>query len=285
MLRTIFLTIAFASLFPFPSSSEEIIIKKGETLSEIASKYKISVDAIKIINGINDPNKVKAGDRISLPSNESNNFGIKETTHKVLEGETISSIATKYGFKNEEIIKLNNLRSADYIYLGQILKLPSNQIADQKAIASIPKKSSHVVKQGETLSTIALKYKTTLEELININGLEKPYNLRIGSELKLTAKAGTYLQKNSQQLDLEDDNKNWRSYGPLQIDWSSWQEMNGSHVAPTLHENGRSIYLAINCPARRFNATGTNGAWQDWIYPSDQFEHKLINDLCNSKKG
>ena len=75
----------------------------------------------------------------------------------------------------------------------------------------------------------------------------------------------------------------WRSYGPLQVDWANWQSMGGSYVAPSLNSDGQPLYLAINCGAKRLNATGQSGAWKTWDAPQSEFEHKLIRDLCSSK--
>ena len=75
----------------------------------------------------------------------------------------------------------------------------------------------------------------------------------------------------------------WRTYGPLQVDWTNWQSMGGSYVAPTLNRDGKSLYLAVNCPARKINATGDNGAWKTWSAPQDNFERALLNDLCKAK--
>ena len=41
----------------------------------------------------------------------------------------------------------------------------------------------------------------------------------------------------------------WRTYGPLQINWAGWQAMGGSMVAPTLNAQGQSLYVAVNCGA------------------------------------
>ena len=76
----------------------------------------------------------------------------------------------------------------------------------------------------------------------------------------------------------------WKNYGPLKVDWSNWQLMNNSYVTPTINENGKALYLAVNCIGRKLNATGINGNWRDWITPTDSFEHKLINDLCKTKE-
>ena len=77
----------------------------------------------------------------------------------------------------------------------------------------------------------------------------------------------------------------WRSYGPLQVDWANWQSMGGSYVAPSLNSEGQPLYLAINCNAKRLNATGQSGAWKTWDAPQSDFEQKLITDLCRAKPG
>jgi outer membrane biosynthesis protein TonB len=77
----------------------------------------------------------------------------------------------------------------------------------------------------------------------------------------------------------------WRSYGPLQVDWANWQAMGGSYVAPSLNSEGQPLYLAINCNAKRLNATGQSGAWKTWDAPQSDFEQRLITDLCKAKPG
>ena len=75
----------------------------------------------------------------------------------------------------------------------------------------------------------------------------------------------------------------WRTYGPLQIDWTGWQPMGGSMVAPTLNAQGQSLYLAINCGARKLNATTQAGDWKTWDDPSSDYERQLVNDYCRSR--
>ena len=75
----------------------------------------------------------------------------------------------------------------------------------------------------------------------------------------------------------------WRRYGPLQVDWSNWQPMGGSLVAPILNAKGETLYLAINCSARKMNATSAAGDWRTWDDPQADFERRLVNDLCSSR--
>lgn len=77
----------------------------------------------------------------------------------------------------------------------------------------------------------------------------------------------------------------WRTYGPLQVDWASWQSMGGSYVAPVLGSSGQPYYLAINCGARKLNTTAASGQWKTWESPSSDAEESLVNDLCKLKGG
>ena len=61
--------------------------------------------------------------------------------------------------------------------------------------------------------------------------------------------------------------------------------MGGSYVAPSLNSDGQPLYLAVNCNAKRLNATGQSGAWKTWNAPQSDFEQQLLNDLCKAKGG
>jgi hypothetical protein len=77
----------------------------------------------------------------------------------------------------------------------------------------------------------------------------------------------------------------WRTYGPMQVDWANWRAMGGSFVAPSLGSDGKPHYLAVNCGARKLNATSQSGQWKTWDTPQTDFEQKLVSDLCSSKGG
>jgi len=56
--------------------------------------------------------------------------------------------------------------------------------------------------------------------------------------------------------------------------------MGGSIVAPIISGKGETPYVAINCSARKMNATSSNGDWSTWNDPRAAFEVKLVNDRC-----
>jgi hypothetical protein len=59
--------------------------------------------------------------------------------------------------------------------------------------------------------------------------------------------------------------------------------MGGSYVAPTLNGDGKAIYLAVNCGARKLNATSQSGQWKSWDAPQTDFEEQLISDICKAR--
>ena len=69
MLRPIFFVLALTALLPFDTYAKEITIQPGDTLSEIANRYQVSITTLKQINKIHNPNQLQAGAKLILPSN------------------------------------------------------------------------------------------------------------------------------------------------------------------------------------------------------------------------
>ena len=98
------------------------IVKSGETLSAIASKYGVSVDNIKNWNNLST-DKLSIGQKLTInPTTKSNNNSSTQKMHTVKSGETLSSIANKYNTTVDAIMKANNLKSTK-IFVGQKLKI------------------------------------------------------------------------------------------------------------------------------------------------------------------
>lgn len=97
-------------------------VKKGETLSGIAEKYKVSIASLQKLNNISG-NKIIAGKELKIPkSSDSSSQLSKDGYHIVENGETLYSISIKYNTSVQKIKKLNNLSSSKII-IGQKLKV------------------------------------------------------------------------------------------------------------------------------------------------------------------
>ena len=110
-------------------------------------------------------------------------------THVVKKGESLGGIARKYGVTVANIKKWNNLRK-DVITPNQKLTIyrsggPIAQASNQKSSGnSSGSTKTHVVKKGETLSSIANKYKCTVANLRSWNGI-KGNTIKVGQKLKI----------------------------------------------------------------------------------------------------
>ncbi len=72
----------------------------------------------------------------------------------------------------------------------------------------------------------------------------------------------------------------WRVYGPIRVDWSSWRLMDGSWVTRSQNERSQPFYLSVNCQAGQINVTGAGSTWKGWEKPQAGFETRLIAEAC-----
>ena len=85
-------------------------------------------------------------------------------THVVQYGETLSSIATKYGTTYQALASLNGLSNPNMIYAGQVLKV-NEKVSTTR---------TYTVRSGDNLSSIASRLGTTYQALAQRNGLSNP---------------------------------------------------------------------------------------------------------------
>jgi LysM repeat protein len=97
-------------------------VKKGETLSQIAEKYKVSIASLREWNNISG-NKIIAGKQLKIKKGTKNNTsGNNSKFHLVSRGESLYSIAKKYNTTIQKLKSLNNLSNSN-IKAGQKLKV------------------------------------------------------------------------------------------------------------------------------------------------------------------
>ena len=98
--------------------------------------------------------------------------------HQVVNGDTLWGIAEKYGVNVDELMKLNNVTFPDLILPGDVIKVPATS-------ASPPPGGEYEVQPADTLSQIAVRFNTSLEELRDANQMANLDLIVPGQRLKI----------------------------------------------------------------------------------------------------
>lgn len=111
-------------------------VRAGETLGSIARRYSVPMGALISANGIRNPDLLTIGSRLSVPSAGSTTATVASVAvpvastsssvgvHKVASGETLGSIAARYGTSVARIQSLNGLANPNLVVVGAALKVP-----------------------------------------------------------------------------------------------------------------------------------------------------------------
>jgi len=116
------LAIPGAEYSPPPENPGIHTVKKGETLSGVAAKYGVHLKDLEAWNDLAPRHILYPGQKLivsasSVPQD-------KVIVHRVKRGDTINSIAQKYGSTTGRLLKTNGLKPTDRIYPGQKIKVP-----------------------------------------------------------------------------------------------------------------------------------------------------------------
>jgi LysM repeat protein len=172
------------------------VVQRGDNLTRIAIRYGTTVRAIMQANGLSNPNFIWVGQRLVIPGggggSSGGSGGGSGTTHVVQRGETLYSIALRYGTSVSALVSANGLRNPNYIWVGQRLRISGGGGGgSSRGGGSLPAGGTvHVVQRGETLAGIAYRYGTTVAAIASANGLRNPNFIWVGQRLRIPSGGG-----------------------------------------------------------------------------------------------
>ncbi|WP_341392557.1 LysM peptidoglycan-binding domain-containing protein [Arthrobacter sp. G119Y2] len=107
------------------------------------------------------------------------------SVHRIEAGDTVSSIAARYGLAVDEVLRVNNLQSSSLIFAGEELRLPTGVSSAPDAAPSAPS-GTYTVEAGDTLSGIAASHGVSLDSVLAANNLTLTSMIRPGQEIALS---------------------------------------------------------------------------------------------------
>lgn len=162
--------------------TENYTVQRGDTLSSIATKSKITLNELAELNKLKSNSGVRLGQTIKIPAGST----VPEQ-YVVQSGDSLNAIASKYDLTVNYIADLNGLERTAGVRVGQRLKLtgdvPTKSNRAKAKEDSVPE--TYTVKSGDTLTSIANRYNLQLEDVVALNNLSRDSNVRIGQKLKL----------------------------------------------------------------------------------------------------
>lgn len=171
-----------------PDSSINYIVNKGDSLYSIARVYKTTVQEIQKLNNLKS-NALSIGQELKIPENYVNDASANLPTYinyTVKKGDSLYSIAKRYGITTNTIIKDNALKN-NLLSIGQNLKIRTKKesiVEECFGDETSDKNIEYIVKKGDSLYSIAKKYNTDVSTIMKNNNL-KSSNLSIGQILKI----------------------------------------------------------------------------------------------------
>ena len=268
---------------PVNRNAREHKVQPGETLSELSERYGIPMERLVSLNKLTRPNDLQAGTTLKLRSPAPSTAAKPPVRPRP--STTASKPAAKPPIASKPAAKPSTKPAASpatAAVTATAAATVSTPAATPTASAAKPPAPASTTAQPVAAATAQPASAAAAAASRSSQAATAAASRPASTASKPAASRPVTTAANKPAKPLSPD---WRSYGPLQVDWANWQPMAGSYVAPSLNSEGQPLYLAINCSARRLNATGQSGTWKTWDAPQSDFEEQLISDLCKAKGG
>jgi len=164
---------AGATTPPPTGEYDTYIVRSGDTLWALASRFNTTVAELRRINNLTSDN-LSIGQQLLVPRAMTPKPPIEEEyiIHTVVKGDTLFALASRYGVTVDDIKRASNITS-NSLSIGQTLRIPVRTTA-----------LFHTVVKGDTLWSIATRYNTTVDEIRRLNSLTTN-TLSIGQILRI----------------------------------------------------------------------------------------------------
>lgn len=174
-------------------------VRRGETLARIAKRYGVTLGALRGFNTEFAARSPRPGQVVRIPGQARLAGWIGEdrriseptgsgSTHRVRRGETLGGLALRYRVSVAKLRAWNHLGSGSMLRVGQMLRVAPGGPARSTRTARVATTSAakvHIVRAGETLTSLARRYKVSLQALRSANSIPPGRPLLAGQRLTI----------------------------------------------------------------------------------------------------
>ncbi len=150
-----------------PCPGQLYTIQAGDTIFSIAQRFNVTVDAIIAANPGIDPNNLRIGQVICIPTGPP----CPGQLYTIQAGDTIFSIAQRFNVTVDAIIAANPGIDPNNLRIGQVICIPTGPPCPGQL---------YTIQAGDTIFSIAQRFNVTVDAIIAANPGIDPNNLRIG---------------------------------------------------------------------------------------------------------
>ncbi len=158
----------------------EYIVQPFDTLFSIACRFGTTVDTLAALNGLSNVDLIHAGQVLKVRGTPTTSG---EGQYVVRHGDTMFSIARRFGVSVEALGQANGIGSPWVIHPGQVLAIPSGATAPATSSTGSTQGNTYTVQAGDTLFSIAARFGSSVDAIASANGISDPQQLAAGQVL------------------------------------------------------------------------------------------------------
>jgi LysM repeat protein len=171
---------------PTPSANQCIYtVQAGDTLYSIAQRYGTTVSDIAQANGLTNVNQIYVGQKLVIPDCQPGTPPPSGecSTYIVQAGDTLYSLAQRFGTTVNDIALQNNIVNPSLIFVGQQLTICPKGTTPSPPAPPPAGCTPYIVHPGDTLYSIALRFGTTVQAIASANNITNPNLIFAGQTL------------------------------------------------------------------------------------------------------